>query len=285
MKTQPSTIRRLAALVALLWGASGVLALPPDAPRRGALPGPLREVGFDQHLGEPVPLDLDFRDEADREVRLADYFDQRPVLLMLVYHRCPMLCPMALNGLAASLKPVAFAPGREFEVVVVSIDPTDTPAVAAEKKQRTLERYGHPETAAGWHFLTGEQESITALASAVGFRYVYDEGRREYAHAAGVVLLTPQGQISRYLFGIDLSPRDLTLGLVESAAGEIGGPVEQLLLLCFRYDAVMGRYSAAALLSVRLGAVLTMLALAVLIGGLLVREHRRRRPSVAQGAA
>lgn len=239
-------------------------------------PEALREVGFDQKLDQQVPLDLQFRDESGKSVRLGDFFGTRPVVLSLAYFSCPMLCGLHLNGLASSLKPLRLEPGQDFEIVTVSFDPRDTPDKATVKKKDTLERYERRGAENGWHFLTGDAEQIRALTSAVGFRYQYDEKRGEFAHPAGVVLLTPEGHVSRYLFGIDYSPRDLRLGLVESAQGKIGTLVDQVLLFCFHYDPSMGRYSAIALNSVRVGGVLTLLGLVVFIGGALRRESRRR---------
>lgn len=240
-------------------------------------PAALREVGFDQRLDQQVPLDVQLRDETGRTVRLGDYFGDKPVILSLAYYSCPMLCGLHLQGLASSLKPLRLDAGRDFTVLTVSFDPRDTPAAAAEKKKDTLSRYERQGAESGWHFLTGDADQLAALTRAVGFRYQYDEQRKEYAHPAGVVLLTPEGHVSRYLFGIDYSPRDLRLGLVESAAGKIGTLVDQVLLFCFHYDPAMGRYSAVALNSVRIGGVLTILGLAAFIGGALRRESVRRR--------
>jgi protein SCO1/2 len=239
-------------------------------------PEALREVGFDQKLDQVVPLDVRLRDESGQEVRLGDFFGTKPVILSLAYFSCPMLCGLHLNGLASSLKPLKLEPGQDFEIVTVSFDPRDTPEKASVKKKETLERYERRGAENGWHFLTGDADQIKALTAAVGFRYQYDEKRGEFAHPAGVVLLTPEGHVSRYLFGIDYSPRDLRLGLVESAQGKIGTLIDQVLLFCFHYDPAMGRYSAIALNSVRVGGVLTLIGLAVFIGGALRRESRRR---------
>ncbi len=240
-------------------------------------PAALRDVGFDQRLDAQVPLDIRLRDEAGREVRLGDYFGDKPVLLSLAYYTCPMLCTLHLEGLARSLKPLSMSVGKEFTVLTVSFDPRDTPERAAEKKQHTLARYDRPGAERGWHFLTGDAEQIAALTEAVGFRTQYDEQRGEYAHPAGIVLLTADGRVSRYLFGIDLAPRDLRLALVETAERKIGSLVDQVLLFCFHYDPAMGRYSGIALSSVRIGGILTVLALVGLIGGALLRESSRRR--------
>jgi protein SCO1/2 len=240
------------------------------------MPGPLKEVRYEQRLGGQVPLDLPFRDEAGRAVKLGDYFGRRPALLVLAYYHCPMLCDMVLQGVETSLKPLSLEPGKEFDVVVASIDPKETPELAAAKKQEILARYGRPRTAAGWHFLTGPQPSIDRLANAVGFRYVYDPQRNQFAHAAGIVILTPEGRISRYLFGIEYAPRDVRLSLIESAGGKIGGLSDQILLYCFHYDPVIGRYSAATLKIVRLAAIATVAGLVLLI--VLLRRRETAQP-------
>jgi protein SCO1 len=252
----------------------GELAVSADDP--GQAPDELRGVGFEQHLGAELPLGLSFRDEHGTPVELGDYFGERPVLLSLVYFDCPMLCPMTLNGLASSLKPLEWNPGREYEVVVVSFDPAEGPELAAEAKRRTLVRYGRSGIEDGFHFLTGDAEAVRRLADAVGFRYSYDEEREEWAHAAGLVMTTPSGTISRYYFGIEYVAKDLKLGLVESGQGEIGSVVDQLLLYCFHYDPQLGRYewSERALLIMRIGGLLTILALGSFIIVMVRRERR-----------
>lgn len=250
----------------------------------GQLPAQLREVGFDQLPGAQVPLDAAFVDEQGLPVTLGQYFGQRPVLLVLVYYECPMLCSMVLNGVVTSLRAVSFDPGRDFDVVVVSFDPGEGATVAAAKKASTLERFGRPQTAAGWHFLTGSPESIARLTTAVGFRYTYDAATDQFAHAAGVTALTPQGQVARYLFGIDYAPKDVRLALVEAAGGKIGGVVEQLLLYCYHYDPRMGRYSAATLSIVRGAGLLTVLLLVGFILAMRQRERRQRGKTSAKAA-
>lgn len=258
-------------------------ALPPtipgesQRPAAAALPGPLGQVGFDQRLGDALPLDTAFRDETGRAVALRDYFRGKPVVLTLAYYTCPMLCTLVQNGLTGSLKALQLEPGRDFEVVVVSFDPRDTPERAAAKKAEAVSRYGRPETAAGWHYLTGSQESIRALTSAVGFRYAFDEKTQEFAHATGLVVVTPDGRLGRYLYGIEFSPRDLRLALVEASDGKIGGFADQVLLLCFHYDASLGKYSAATLKILRVSAVITLAVLVTAIGGAVRRDRRTRR--------
>lgn len=243
------------------------------------------EVGFDQRLGERLPLAAGFRDETGRAVRLGDYFGDKPVLLALVYFHCPMLCTMITNGVASSFKGIPFEPGREFEVVFVSFDPTDTPEQAAVKKAAAVDRYGKAGSAPGWHFLTGDADSIAALTAAVGFRYVKDEANGEFAHAAGVMVATPDGRLARYVFGIDYAPKDLKLALVEASEGRIGGVVEKLLLLCYHYDTALGRYTAVSMLSLRITAAATLLALVSFIAVMLLRERRARRRLAAGGVA
>lgn len=240
------------------------------------MPGPLQQVGYDQRLGHQVPLGLAFRDVAGKPVRLADYFGRRPVLLVLAYYHCPMLCDMVLSGVAGNLRTLALKPGEQFDVVVASIDPKETSAQAVAAERRTLEHYAKDRNGAGWHFLTGPQESITALAESVGFRYVYDSELNQYAHAAGVVFLTPEGRVSRYLYGIEFSPRDVRLALIESADHKIGSLADQVLLYCFHYDPKVGRYGAAVLNLVRGGAILTVLGIVTMI--LLLRRRETHEP-------
>jgi len=246
---------------------------------------PARDIGFDQKLGAQVPLDLIFRDEAGREVRLGDYLGKRPVLLSLAYYECPMLCGMALQGVARGMKGIPFAPGREFEVVTVSFDPREKPALARLKKTAFVDFYGRPGAAEGWHFLTGDPEPIRRLTEAVGFRYAWDASAGQFAHATGLVVLTPDGRIARYLFGTDYAPKDLRLSLVEAADGRIGSLTDNLLLLCYRYDPRTGRYSRVALGSVRAGAALTVLGLGTFIVVMLRRERREQRARAADGSA
>ncbi|MFA6109337.1 MAG: SCO family protein, partial [Candidatus Latescibacterota bacterium] len=273
--TEPrrSTIpRRLAAaawlaLVAWLGIPAELVAQPPDADRLG-------RIGIDQHLGERLPLNLVFRDETGREVTLGSFFGDRPVILSLVYYECPMLCTQVLNGLVRGLRPLSFEPGREFELVTVSIDPGESPELAAAKKREYVTGYGRAGAATSWHFLTGGQAEITALAEAVGFRYEYDPPTDQFIHASGIMVTTPDGRLSRYFYGIDYAPRDLRLGLVESAEGRIGSPVDKLLLLCYRYDPMTGRYGFLVVTSLRLAAVATVAFLAGLVLLLLRRERR-----------
>jgi len=238
-------------------------------------PAALQGVGFDQRLDAQVPPDVAFKDETGRDVRLGDYFDTKPVILVLAYYRCPMLCTQVLNGLTRGLMDVNLDMGKDFTVVTVSFDPREKPVLAAAKKKTYVERYARPGAEAGWHFLTGEEDSIRRLTDAVGFRYTYDAKNDQFAHASGIMMLTPEGKISRYFYDINFAPRDLQLGLVESSQNRIGSPVDQVLLFCFHYDPAQGKYGPAVMNFIRLGGVLTMLGLGLFIG-LLIREERRR---------
>ncbi len=250
----------------LLTGGSSSLA-------QEGLPGPLADVGFDQRLGEQVPLDLQFTNETGQAVTLARYFDQRPVVLALVYYECPMLCSMVLNGMISSLRALKFDAGSEFEVVVVSFDPSETPELARTAKQTYLERYDRPGTEGGWHFLTGNEQAIRALTRSVGFRYAYLPEEDQFAHAAGILALTPEGRVARYYYGVEYAPRDVRLGLIEAADNQIGSMVDQVLLYCFHYDPTTGKYSAVAMNIVRLAAVVTI----AFLGFFLLRQWRRER--------
>ncbi|HEY3171868.1 MAG TPA: SCO family protein [Thermoanaerobaculia bacterium] len=239
----------------------------------------LRNVAIEQHLDRPLPLDLPFRDEAGRSVRLADYFGKRPVVLVLAYYNCPMLCTQVLNGLLSASRVLSFDAGREFEIVTVSFDPRDTPEAARAKKEPYVARYGRPGAAAGWHFLTGEARSIAGLTEAVGFRYARDEAIGQFAHASAIYVATPDGRLSRYFFGIEYAPRDLRLALVEASRGKIGTPVDQLLLYCYHFDPAAGRYGAVVMNMVRVGGVAAVLVLTVFL--LLMWRRDRRRDAAA----
>jgi len=277
-------VKRLALALSLagLPGAASAQMGPLPPPPREATPGVLQQIGFDQKLGDPVPLDLGFRDEAGREVRLRDYFGSKPVVLSLVYFRCPMLCTISLNGLAEALEVLSFVPGKEFNVLTVSFDPNEGPVLAAAKKKAYLARYKRSEAERGWHFLTGSKEATEALTRAVGFRYVWDAPTRQWAHPAGVLVLTPEGRVSKYLFGVEYSPKDLRLALVDASGGRIGNPVDTLLLYCYRYDPKTGSYSASILNLVRLGGALTLLAL---VGFIMMAGRRRRVGAPPQAGA
>jgi protein SCO1/2 len=218
-----------------------------------------------------MPMDATFRDEAGRVVTLGELLDGKPGILALVYYECPMLCTMTLNGLASVLGILEFDAGQEFEVLTVSFDSRETPDLARAKKANYLQRYGRPGAEDGWHFLTGDEESIRRLTESIGFRYTWDEDAGQFAHATGLVVVTPQGRLARYFYGVEYPPKDLRLGLVEAADGKIGGFVDQVLLYCFHYDPATGRYGAAVMRLVQTGAVLTL----IVIGIFFLRNWRR----------
>ncbi|HJR07444.1 MAG TPA: SCO family protein [Pyrinomonadaceae bacterium] len=242
------------------------------------VPLALRDIGIEQRLGEQVPLDIAFRDEAGRTVKLGDYFGKRPVVVSLVYYNCPKLCNLVLNGLVGGLRTLPFTVGKDFDVVTVSFDPREGAADAAKKKEVVLHDYGRANDAAsfnaGWHFLTGDKASIDALANAVGFKYTFDTATNQFAHASGVMVATSQGKLSHYFYGIEYAPRDLKLGLVEASAGKIGSAVDKLTLYCFHYDPTTGRYGPAIMNIMRLTGILTVVGLVALI---MILHRRRRR--------
>ena len=237
-------------------------------------PALVERIGIDQRLGEQVPLDLVFTNELGVQVELSQLISDKPVVLTLVYYECPMLCNQVLNSLLRALNVLTFDIGTEFEVVTVSVDPGETPELASQKKAEYLKNYRGDNAALGWHFLTGEQDQITQLAEAVGFRYEYEATTDQYIHASGIMVLTPDGRIARYYYGIDFPPRDLRWGLVEAAGGEIGSQVDQLLLLCYTYDPLTGKYGLFVRNSLRIGAIATVLALGTFIIVMLRRERK-----------
>lgn len=248
------------------------------------LPASLRGVGFDQRLNQQVPLGAAFHDEAGREVRLGDYFTNKPVILVLIQYQCPMLCGEILNGLVRAMLDMSLSAGKDFEVLTVSFDSREGPDLAVAKKAAYLERYGRPGAERGWHFLTGDEDSIHRLTEAVGFHYTYDAEKDRFAHASGIMLLTPSGKISRYFYDVKYPPRDLRLGLVEASEGRIGSRVDQVLLFCFHYDPQEGKYGLAIMNIVRAGGVLTVLGIGLLVGGLWRLDRRRARRSTMEGA-
>ena len=235
------------------------------APPANTRPPRLVNVGIEQRLDAQVPPDLTFRDETGKSVKLGDYFGHKPLILNLVYYNCTMLCGEALAGLASAMRLVKFDVGNEFDVVTVSFDPRETPEMAAAKKKDYVGRYGRANAAAGWHFLTGQPDSVNALTKAVGFQYQYDAKTNQYAHATAIMVLTPQGRISRYFYGVDFPPKDLRMGLVEASQGKIGNAVDAVLLYCYHYDPETGKYGAIVANILRLAAGATIL----LLGGLL----------------
>jgi protein SCO1 len=239
----------------------------------GVRPSLLKEVGIDQKLNQSIPLDLVFRDEHGKPVRLGEYFGQKPVILSMVYYNCPMLCTQVLNGLESSLKLIPMDIGKQFNVVTVSIDPTERPVLAEAKRALYTGLYGRPNAAEGWHFLTGNEPQIRQLANALGFRYAYDPDSKQFAHASAIMLLTPEGKISRYFYGIQFPSRDMRLGLVEASEGKIGSPVDQVLLFCYHYDPSTGKYGVLISRLIQLAGAVTVLAIASLILVLYKKEH------------
>ena len=248
-------------------------------PTAATLPPVLENVGFEPALNAPMPQDLPFRDETGRSVQLRDYFGQeKPVVLAFVYYGCPMLCDQVEQGVVGALRMLSFNPGRDYEVVFVSFDSRETPEMAAEKKKKALAHFRRPETDSGWHFLTGSKESIDATTKAANFRFFFDAKNDLFAHASGVMILTPDGRISRYFYGVEYPGRDLRLGLVDASAGKIGTPIDHVLLFCYHYDPSAARYSASILKIIRLGGILTILCI---VGGIWI--SRRRETSAAAG--
>jgi protein SCO1/2 len=240
-------------------------------PAAATMPAALQNVGFEPPLNGPMPLDLAFRDEAGRSVQLREYFGQKPVVLAFVYYNCPMLCDQVEQGVVGVLRMLSFNPGRDYEVVFVSFDSRETPEMAAEKKKKALVHFRRPETDSGWHFLTGSKESIEAAAKAANFRFSFDAKSNLFAHASGVLVLTPDGHISRYFYGVEYPGRDMRLGLVDASAGKIGTPIDHVLLYCYHYDPRAATYSASILKIVRVGGILTILSM---VGGILISRRR-----------
>jgi len=239
------------------------------------LPQTLQRVSVTQRLNQPLPPDAQFVDDTGKQVRLGDYFGKRPAILTLVYFDCPMLCSEELDGLAGALEMVKLTPGKDFDVIVVSIDPADTPAKAAAKKAYYVKRYGHPETAAGWHFLTGQRPSIDAVTDATGFGYVRVPGpdgkMTQFAHASAIEVVTTDGKLAQYYLGVEYSPKDLTLGLIEASGNKIGSPVANILTYCYHYDPQTNKHSLIIARVVQLGGMVTMASL----GGFMFLMFRK----------
>jgi protein SCO1/2 len=261
--------------VALLLGPA-LCQEPPPRVSSAQLPKALEGVGIDQRLNELAPLDLEFLDEHGERVRLGDYFGGKPVILALVYYECPMLCTLELNGLLRALRVLPLDLGKDFEIVTVSFDPGETPELAAKKKKEYAAQYGRAGGEEAWHFLTGSEASIEALTRVAGFRYKYDAATDLYNHASAIVVLTPEGRLSRYFYGIEYSARDLRLGLVEASAGQIGSPVDEILLYCFHYDPETGKYGVAIMNVLRLAGVATVLLLGGFVALMLRRDRKRK---------
>src|SRR5271163_3554982 len=254
-----------AAFLVLAPGAAAQLASDPMQ-SVGVRPELLKQVGIDQKLNQSIPLNLTFRDENGTPVQLAQFFGQKPVILTLVYYNCPMLCTQVLNGVESGLKELPTTDiGKQFEVVTISIDPTESHVLAKVKQEMYVGMYGRPGAAQGWHFLTGDEPQIKQLADALGFRYAYDPDTKQFAHASAIMLLTPEGKVSRYFYGIQYPTRDLRLGLVEASEGKLGSPVDQVLLFCYHYDPATGKYGLLISRVLHLGGILT-----VLVGGIFL---------------
>jgi protein SCO1 len=248
-----------------------------------AMPKALQGIGFDQNIDQRIPLDATFRDESGAAVRLGDYFGRRPVVLVFAYYDCPMLCTQVIHGLSSALGVLSLSPGKDFEIVTVSFNPADTPAAAASKKAVYLERYKQPGASAAWHFLTGDPPEIERVTRAAGFRYAWDADTKQFAHPSGIIVLTPDGRLARYLFGIEYGPRDLRFAIVEASAGKVGSIVDSLLLYCYHYDPMMGRYGLVIMRAIRLAGAATVLALGAFIALMLRRERRNSGPAAVRG--
>jgi protein SCO1/2 len=255
---------------------------PAESEANSGLPTALKTVGIEQKLGNQLPLDTMLKDEDGKDVKLADYFKSgRPVVLVFAYYECPMLCTQVLNGITGSLKGINLNAGKDFDVVAVSFDPRDNdrPDLAKNKKANYIERYNRPGTEEGWHFLTGSEDSIKAVTDAAGFKFHWDDATQQYAHAAGVMVVTPEGKMSRYFYGIDYAPKDIKFGIMDSAQEKVGSPAEQLLLYCYHYDPASGKYGLSILRVMRLAGVATLLGM----GAMAFVFWRRNKNKVASG--
>jgi len=291
MKYHPFALRVLSAtfaVAALAYASAAsaqpgaIMSVPPPGTASQTQLPILKEVGLDQKLNAQVPLDLTFTDENGHDVTLGSLMGTRPVVLALVYYECPMLCTEVLNGLVASAETLSFDAGKQFDIIAVSFDPGETASLAAQKKAMYVKRYGRPGAEAGMHFLTGRQQAIEALTSAVGFRYKYDPTTDQFAHVATLTILTPQGRVSRYLEGIEYAPRDLKLALVEATNGQIGTAVDRALLFCYHYDPETGKYGLAIMNLVRLGGIAVVAGVASFI--LFNLRRRPQTPAVITAA-
>ena len=242
------------------------------------LPPALLNVGFDPELNKQIPPDIAFTDEYGRHVQLKDYFGKKPVVLAFVYFTCPMLCNQVEQTLVGTLKMISFNPGTDYEVVFISFDPSDTPDEALKKKHEAMSRFARPSTEPGWHFLTGSKEAIEAATKAADFRFNYDPKTRLFGHASGILLLTPDGRISRYFFGVDYPPSNVRLGLVDASSGKIGTAADHLLLFCYQYDPTKARYSATILSVIRMGGVVTLFCMVI---GFVIFRRRDHRPDAS----
>ncbi|MGE0131155.1 MAG: SCO family protein [Blastocatellales bacterium] len=274
--------RSLAVALCLLPFALGLRA---SAQPAGVRPPVLKDVGIDQLLNNQVPLDLEFRDESGRTVKLAEYFKDKPVVLSLVYYNCPQLCTQVLTGLLGTLKTLPMTPGKEFVNLTVSFDPRETPEMAAAKKDNYLKRYNKPGAEAGWHFLTGDEAAIQALLKSVGFRVIWDPVTKQFAHASGIMVITPQGKVSRYFYGIEYAPRDLRFGVIDASAGKVGSLADQVILYCYMYDPTRGTYGLVVTRVLRIFAAMTLATLVALFFYLRRKEKQKEAQWNAQHLA
>jgi protein SCO1 len=269
-----ATMSSLALAQSIFTGPRGTANPPPDI---------LKRVGIEQHLNTQVPLDLKFRDESGREVKLGDYFGKKPVVLSMVYYECPMLCGEVLNGESAVFSELKFDIGKEYDVVTVSFDPSETPELARVKKKSFVERYARTGGDEGWHFLTGDQASIEALTKAVGFNYAWDRDTKQFAHAAAIMVLTPDGHLAQYFYGVEYSPKDLRFALVQASQSKIGNVVDQILLYCYHYDPRTGKYGAVISRALQIGGGLTVLILGGFILIMFRLEPQKSRKDIGSG--
>ena len=270
-----STLACSLAMAALAAGA---------VPDRTSTPKELIGVGIDQHLNAQVPLGATFRDESGATVRIGDLLGRRPAILAPVYYRCTMLCSYILNAVVAGLRPLSLRPGRDFDVIAISIDPSEDSQLAAGKREHYARSYSSKAGTAGWHFLTGDNANIHAVTDAIGFHYRYDATSKLFLHASGIMLLTPQGRVARYLYGVEYTPKDLKLGLIEASSNRIGSPADQILLFCYHYNPLTGKYGPAVVNLLRALAGLVLLALVVSLTILWRRDIRADRKVMSQGA-
>jgi protein SCO1/2 len=278
-------IQKLALLAALMLAAIPCGAAFAQAPTADADIDELEGVGITEHLNDQVPLDLTFVDEHGETVKLSKYFSgKRPVILTLNYYNCPMLCTLQINGMVEALKEINLDPGNQYEIVTVSVNPAETPELAKAKKENYLEMFERPSAAKGWHFLTGEQENITKLADAVGFGYKKNEQTGEFMHVAALMICTPKGKLSRYIYGVQMEPNTMRLSLLEAAEGKFGSTIDRIILYCYQYNPEEGSYALAAMNVMRAGGVLTALILGSVLAGFWLRERRRKNADAQQPA-
>jgi protein SCO1/2 len=282
-RTHPPAYAALVSLtIALLLTAKPASALPGNQAEMSSgvavgapVPAALAQVGIDEHLGARLPLDLTFRDHTGTSVRLDRYFERgRPIIVNLMYHRCPMLCSVVVDGLLGGLTQIAWSVGREFDVLTISIDPRDAPDVADRKRRQVLGRYGRDDAQRGWHFLVGEEAAIARLSDALGFTYRWDADQKQYAHPAAIFVVTPEGKIARYLYGVEFTPADLRFGLLEASEGRFVSTLERVLLFCYHYDATGRRYSIAIARVLRIGGILLLLGVGTALTFLWRNERR-----------